>query len=213
MGEGIELAAEAAAVRAWRSPGCGPAASRGPWQEPVHVVRRLRRGPERELAVGTRWATAACCSIGRCVLPSKKNTSSRDEVGLGGSRPPRRPNSNDTSLWTFAVAVLVDAGLQERERASSIGHRRGAGLVLHVDERGALGRGLSSTATTAATGRPPTAPFRRRGVLVLATGRMPKFIRGRSAPTTVVRRPARPRAGGVDAPDEGVRVRARKSLP
>ena len=138
--ERIALAAEAAAV------------GRG---DHADVRRRHRRAPWPARDAGSAASACsnrrracrpdpsaprvACCSIGRCVLPSKKNTSSKtwSAPAIASSTS---PNCSATVLWTLpSIAVVVDARLGMRE---AVGGRRERAqrLVVDVDQVDGLRR-------------------------------------------------------------------------
>ncbi len=86
------------------------------------------------LPSGPKAATAACCSMGRCVLPSKKNVSSRTWSASREALLHVAEVERDLLVHVAVRAVVVDARVRPGERLLDR-HERRQHLVVDVDER------------------------------------------------------------------------------
>ena len=211
VGEGIELAAEAAADRRRDRRGCAPGAGRGSWRGGgARSAASASRTRVSSLPSAPQCATAACCSIGRCVLPSKKKTSSRTRSASANAAS-TSPNWSEHGLVHVGpVAVLVDATSRGGQRVLDGHERREAARSRPRSARVARSAVSSSTAATAATASPTIRTLSTQSASSSwETGRMPNFTRGRVlAGDHGVDAGQRRGARRVDARDEGVRMRA-----
>ena len=131
---------------------------------------------------GVHWARAACCSIGRWVFPSKKNTSSRTR---SASRNPSStsPNSSDTSLWMLWPSPYSWIREVPSRSAASIDMSESSGSYSTSISRAAVSAVSSSTAATAATGSPTKRTFSTQsGSSSWVTGMIPKRTGRKSWP-------------------------------
>jgi len=118
----------------------------------MKVVRGLGAGTDGQLPSGSFVATAACCSMGRCVLPGRKKC-------LKDSSASAKDFSNiaefqgDALMNVAFFAVLVNARFGSGEDFFGIGDG-GENFVLDVDEVQSFERGDLLAAMTAAIGSP-----------------------------------------------------------
>ena len=149
------------------------------------------------LPSGPQWATAACCSSGRCVLPSKKNTSSRTRSDPAKAAS-TSPNCRATALWTFGPSPYSWMRTSGCVSASSMDMRARSGAYSTSMSSVARSAVSSSTAATAATASPTIRTLSvQRASSSCDTGRMPNFTRGRSWPVITAYTPGRAAARAV----------------
>ena len=132
--ERIALAAEAAAVRRRDDADVGGRHGQRLGERAVDVVRRLRRGPEHELAVGILRRDGGVLLDRQVRVALIEEGVLEHAVGVARTPARRRRTRSDTILWMLPrVAVLVDARLGVGEALLRIaeGAQR---LVLDVDQ-------------------------------------------------------------------------------
>ena len=120
--------------------------------------------------------------MGRCVLPSKKNTSSRTRSASANAAS-TSPNCSDTALWTFGPSPYSWMRTSGWASASSIDISERSGSYVTSISSHARSAVSSSTAATAATASPTMRTLSTQSASSSwETGRMPNFTGGRSRP-------------------------------
>ena len=182
-------------------------------QEPVHVVRRLGGGPERQLAVG------APVGDGRVLLHGQMGVALEEEGVLAHEVGPREGRldvpelERDGLVHIGTVPVLVDPRFRMGQRLLD-GHEGPERLVLHLDQ---LGRPLGRLLVGGGDGGDGIADhpdlLHAERLLVLGD-REDAELHPRQVMAGDDRVDARQRLGpaGVDALDEGVGMRAPQQL-
>ena len=182
VGERIELAAEAAADGRRDHADVRLRHVEDLAEEAVHVVRRLGRGPERELAVGAPLGHRRVLLHGQVRVALEEEDVLADEVGLGERRLDVAELERHRLVDVGPVAVLVDAHLRVGQR-SSMDMSGLSGSYSTSISRAARSAVSSSTAATAATASPTMRTLSTQSASSSwETGRMPNFTRGRSCP-------------------------------
>ena len=207
VAEGVGLAAEPAAVRGRHDADVAHRHLEDLAEGPVDVVRRLGRGPERELPVRRPLGDRRVLLHRQVRVPLEEEHVLADEVSLAESLLDVAELERDQLVDVVAVAVLVDPVRALAQRGVDR-HQRVERLVLDVDHRAAASAVSSSTAATAATGSPTKRTFSTQsGSSSWLTGMIPNRTGGKSRPV-IDRVDAGQRRGarGVDPPDEGVRM-------
>ena len=213
VGERIELAAEAAADGRRHHPDVRLRHVEDLAEQAVHVVRRLGRRPERQLAVRAPLRHGRVLLHGQVRVALEEEDVLADQVRAGERRLDVAELQRHGLVDVRPVAVLVDAHVRVRQRFLD-GHQRLERLVLDLDQaRGPLGRLLvhRGDGRDRVAHHPDLLDAER--FLVLGD-RQDAELDGRQ----VVPRDdgvdagQRGRARGVDALDERVRVRAPQEL-
>ena len=211
--EGIELAAEASAHR-----GRDHADVRGRdvedlREEPMDVMRRLRRRPQRQLAVRRPVRDRGVLLHRQVRVAFEIEDVFAHEVRLRERRLHVAELERDVLVDVRAVPVLVDADLGMRERGFD-GHQRGQCLVLDLDE---LARTLRRVLVDRGDGGHGVAHHPHlldaQRFLVLGHRQDPEFhARQIRTGDDAVDAGQGARAARVDARDPRVRVRAAQQL-
>ncbi len=140
VGERVELAAEAAAHRRRHHADVRLRHVEDLGEQPVDVVGRLGRGPERELAVGAPLGQRRVLLHRQVRVALEVEDVLADEVGRRERRLHVAELERHRLVHVRPVAVLVDAHLRVLQRILD-GHEGAQRLVLHLDQLGrALGR-------------------------------------------------------------------------
>ena len=140
VGEGIELPPEAATDGGRHHPDVGGRHVEDLGEHAVNVVRRLGRGPQRELAVRAPVRDRGVLLHGQMRVALEEEGILTDEVGGGEGRLHVAELEGDGLVDVGAVAVLVDAHVLVAQRLLD-GHEGLERLVVDLDQLGgALGR-------------------------------------------------------------------------
>ena len=140
VGEGVELAAEAAAHRRRDHPDVRGGHVEDLGEEPVDVVRRLGGRPERELAVRPELGHRRVLLHGQVRVALEEEDVLPHQIGGGEGRLHVAELEGHVLVDVRPVAVLVDAHLGMAQRLLD-GHQGAQRLVVDLDQlAGALRR-------------------------------------------------------------------------
>ena len=139
--EGIGLAAEAAADRCRDHADVGGRRVEDLGEHPVHVVRRLGRGPERELAVRRPVGDGRVLLHRQMVVALEKEHVLANQIGAVEGGVDVAELERDVLVHVRTVTILVDPDLGVRQRLEDR-HQRRERLVVDVDQPGCLLGGL-----------------------------------------------------------------------
>ena len=208
VGEGVELAAEAATHRRRDDADVRGRHVEDLGEQAVHVVGRLRRGPQRQLAVGGGVRHRGVLLHRQVRVALVEEDVLAHEIGGGEGRLHVAELQRDVLVHVGSVAVLVDAHLGVRERLLD-GHQRGQRLVVDVDEAARAVRRLLVHRRHRADGVADHPHLlRAERLLVLRHGKDAELHARQVRPgDDGVHARHRPGAGGVDTADACMRVR------
>ena len=211
--EGVELAAEAAPHRRGHHPDVGLRHVEDLGEEPVHVVRRLRRRPERQLAVGAPLGHRRVLLHRQVGVALEEEHVLPDQVGRGEGRLHVAELERHRLVHVRPVAVLVDPHLRMRQRVLD-GHERPQRLVLDLDQLGRALGGLLVHRGHRGHRVADHADLLHAERLLVLRDRQDAELHPRQVVAGDDRVDAGqgPGARGVDALDQGVRVRAPQQL-
>ena len=213
VGERVELAAESAAHRRRHHPDMRLRHVEDLAEEAMDVVRRLRGRPQGELAVGSPVRHRRVLLHGQVGVPLEEEHVLANEVRAAERRLHVTELERHRLVDVGAVAVLVDAHVRIGQRLLD-GHEGLERLVFDVDEPGRPLRRLLVDRGHCRH-RVPDHPdlVHAQRFLVLGDGKNAEFHPRQVVPgDDGVDTGQRPGAHGVDALDEGVRVRASQQL-
>ncbi len=133
MRERIRLAAEAAADRSRDDPDVRRRRVEHLREDPMHVVRCLRRGPEGQLAVGRPVGDGGVLLHRHVSVALEEEHVLAHQMGAVERRVDVAELEGDVLVDVRAVAVVVDADLGMRERVEDR-HERRQRLVVDLDQ-------------------------------------------------------------------------------